>query len=190
MATPSQIRLENTSSGRTLAASQAPPTKANDVSTMRPTVMPADAATVPAPGAPAEESSAESTRWANVSKTSGTGREGRRRMAQSIRFPITRQGCAPSSVPAGGTTRCSHRRRRQRMRRSRIIALSGAVALATTALGVTATSAGAVLTAPSAQRSATEARTYQVLADAGVGVKDLTDALTAAGATVTHTNEA
>ena len=101
MATPSHSRFENTSSGRTLAASQAPPTNATDVRTMRPTVMPADAATVPAPGVPGEESSAESTRWANVSKTSGTGREVRRRMLQSIRFPIPRHGWTSSACPGG-----------------------------------------------------------------------------------------
>jgi subtilisin family serine protease len=76
------------------------------------------------------------------------------------------------------------------MRRSRIVALTGAVALATTALGATATSAGAAMTAPAASTSTNEARSYLVLADEGVSAKDLSRALQGAGATVTRTNAA
>ena len=76
------------------------------------------------------------------------------------------------------------------MRRSRIVALTGAVALATTALGATATSAGAAMTAPASSTSTNEARSYLVLANEGVSAKDLGRTLERAGATVTRTNEA
>ena len=88
MATPSQTRLVKTSSGRARPASQAPATKATQVRTISPTVIPAERATAPAVGA-ASPASSESTRWANVSKTSGTGREGRRAHGPSIRFGAT-----------------------------------------------------------------------------------------------------
>ena len=76
------------------------------------------------------------------------------------------------------------------MRRSRILALTGAVALATTALGATATSAGAAITAPMTSTSTSEATSYLVLAKEGVSTKDLSRTLSRAGATVNHTNEA
>ena len=49
------------------------------------------------------------------------------------------------------------------MRRSRILALTGAVALATTAFGATATSAGAAITAPLTSTSTTEPPSTTIL---------------------------
>ena len=77
------------------------------------------------------------------------------------------------------------------MRRSRMIAITGAVALATTALGATAANAGALTTvAPTVSASTGAARTYQVLAEKGVSADTLAATLTAAGAKVTGTNTA
>jgi lantibiotic leader peptide-processing serine protease len=72
------------------------------------------------------------------------------------------------------------------MRRSRIIAITGAVALAASALGATAATA----VAPAASTATTASRTFQVLADSGVSAEELARTLTAAGATVTHANDA
>jgi subtilisin family serine protease len=72
------------------------------------------------------------------------------------------------------------------MRRSRMVAVAGAVALATTALGVTAASAQA----PAASTATGEARSFVVLADEGADASTLADRLEAAGATVTRTNTA
>jgi subtilisin family serine protease len=73
------------------------------------------------------------------------------------------------------------------MRRSRMIAVTGAVALATTGLGGLAASAGA--TTESSGTSA-EARTYYVLAESGVSAAELATTLSEAGATVTRQNSA
>jgi len=75
------------------------------------------------------------------------------------------------------------------MRRSRMVALTGAVALATSAFGAAATSAGAA-TSPSSATVTSEARTYQVLADTGVSAKELARTLAGAGAAVTGRNDA
>ncbi len=58
--------------------------------------------------------SPESTRWANVSKTSGTGREVRRRMVESIRFAIAHDADPGPTVAgwAGTPGRPSRRSRR------------------------------------------------------------------------------
>jgi subtilisin family serine protease len=72
------------------------------------------------------------------------------------------------------------------MRRSRMVAVAGAVALATSALGVTAASAQG----STAAQASGEARSYVVLASDGADLSALSDRLTAAGATVTRTNTA
>ncbi len=72
------------------------------------------------------------------------------------------------------------------MRRSRMVAVAGAVALATSALGATAASAQG----STAAQSSGEARSYVVLAAEGADLSALSDRLTAAGATVTRTNTA
>jgi lantibiotic leader peptide-processing serine protease len=76
------------------------------------------------------------------------------------------------------------------MRRSRMLAMTGAVALATSALGVTATAAGAAGTTTAVRTATTQERTYQVLAESGVSARELSRTLAAAGATVTATNAA
>ena len=76
------------------------------------------------------------------------------------------------------------------MRRSRIVALTGAVALATTALGGT-TATAALHTTPTASASSTASAgsgTYVVLADRGADVRAIADALRKSGATVTSVN--
>ena len=77
------------------------------------------------------------------------------------------------------------------MRRSRMIAITGAVALAASALGATAANAGALTTvAPAVSTTTGEARTFQVLAAKGVSAAELARTLTASGAKVTGTNAA
>jgi subtilisin family serine protease len=80
------------------------------------------------------------------------------------------------------------------MRRSRILALTGAVALATTALGAGTAAAGAhsATTASTLTSTSTAgaAGTYVVLADRGADVKALAASLERRGATVTSVNEA
>jgi hypothetical protein len=76
------------------------------------------------------------------------------------------------------------------MRRSRMIALTGAVALATTALGASAASAGVATSSPMTSTSTSAARAYLVLAKEGVSTKDLSRTLARAGAKVNRTNEA
>ncbi|HSF98412.1 MAG TPA: S8 family serine peptidase [Ornithinibacter sp.] len=79
------------------------------------------------------------------------------------------------------------------MRRSRIIAITGAVALATSALGATAATAAvqpAATVTTAAVAAAGSGGTYVVLAKAGADVKALAAALNAAGATVTSVNTA
>ncbi|GAA6524651.1 S8 family serine peptidase [Intrasporangium sp. DVR] len=73
------------------------------------------------------------------------------------------------------------------MRRSRMIAVTSAVALATAGLGGLAASAGAT-TATTQATSA--ARTYYVLAKSGVSAAELASQLTRAGAKVTNKNAA
>ena len=76
------------------------------------------------------------------------------------------------------------------MRRSRMVALTGAVALATTALGGT-TATAALHTTPTASESSTATAgsgTYVVLADRGADVRAIADALRKRGATVTSVN--
>lgn len=73
------------------------------------------------------------------------------------------------------------------MRRTRMVAVAGAVALATSALGGLAATAGA---APTVAATQNEARTYQVLAVKGVSADQLSSRLTDAGATVTRQNDA
>ncbi|ADU48912.1 peptidase S8 and S53 subtilisin kexin sedolisin [Intrasporangium calvum DSM 43043] len=73
------------------------------------------------------------------------------------------------------------------MRRSRMIAVTGAVALATTGLGGLAATAGATTASTGATA---EARTYQVLAKSGVSAAKLAQTLTSAGAKVTRQNSA
>jgi lantibiotic leader peptide-processing serine protease len=74
------------------------------------------------------------------------------------------------------------------MRRSRVIALTGAVALATAAFG--ATSATAALQSPIPATAGSTATNYLVLADHGVSTKELARTLARSGATVTDTNSA
>ncbi len=78
------------------------------------------------------------------------------------------------------------------MRRSRMVALTGAVALATTALGgTTATAALHTTTTTAATASAaasTGSGTYVVLADRGADVRAIAAALRKSGATVTSVN--
>jgi subtilisin family serine protease len=70
-------------------------------------------------------------------------------------------------------------------------AITGAVALATTALGATAANAGALSTAAQATSMSTGAtRTFQVLAAKGVSSAELAKTLTASGAKVLGTNAA
>ena len=71
------------------------------------------------------------------------------------------------------------------MRRSRIIAITGAVALATSALGATAATAAVQsgATATTAATAAGSGGTYVVLAEGGADVKALAAALSATGAT-------
>lgn len=76
------------------------------------------------------------------------------------------------------------------MRRTRMVAIAGAVALATSALSGLAASAGAAPTVTASAAATTEARTYQVLADTGVSSDALALTLTRAGARVTGTNGA
>ena len=76
------------------------------------------------------------------------------------------------------------------MRRSRMLAVTGVVALATTALGATAAAAGPVSAAPTVSTATTETRTFQVLASSGVSADTLARTLSAAGAKVTATNTA
>ena len=73
------------------------------------------------------------------------------------------------------------------MRRSRMIAVTGAVALATTGLAGLAATAGA---ATASTGATAEARTYQVLAQSGVSAAELAQTLTSAGAKVTRQNAA
>ena len=76
------------------------------------------------------------------------------------------------------------------MRRSRMVALTGAVALATVALGGT-TATAALHTTPTASESSTATAgsgTYVVLADRGADVRAIADALRKSGATVTSVN--
>ena len=75
------------------------------------------------------------------------------------------------------------------MRRSRMLAVTGVVALATTALGATAANAGApaALTGVAATG---QTRTFQVLAESGVSADALARTLAAAGAKVTAKNSA
>jgi subtilisin family serine protease len=69
-----------------------------------------------------------------------------------------------------------------------MVAITGAVALATSVLGGVAASAGAAPTAVTSSATAGEARTYLVLAAPGVSADELARTLTAAGAKVTATN--
>jgi lantibiotic leader peptide-processing serine protease len=73
------------------------------------------------------------------------------------------------------------------MRRTRMVALVGAAALAATTLGATATTAGA---ATSATGTSGQAGTYVVLASQGADVKALAAKLTRSGGTVTSVNTA
>ena len=68
--------------------------------------------------------------------------------------------------------------------------MTGAVALATSALGLTATAAGAADTTTAVGTATTQQRTYQVLAEPGVSAAELSRTLTRAGARVTGTNAA
>ena len=78
------------------------------------------------------------------------------------------------------------------MRRSRMVALTGAVALATTALGATtataATHSTTTTTAATASSTAAGSGTYVVLADRGADVRAIAAALRKSGATVTSVN--
>jgi subtilisin family serine protease len=74
------------------------------------------------------------------------------------------------------------------MRRSRMIAVTGVVALATTALGATA--ATAAQASGTTATASTTAGTYQVLADSGVSAGELAWTLQRAGATVVARNDA
>ena len=69
-----------------------------------------------------------------------------------------------------------------------MVALTGAVALATTALG--ASTATAALQSPAHTAAGSSATTYIVLADTGVSTGQLARTVSRAGATVTGTNEA
>jgi subtilisin family serine protease len=71
-----------------------------------------------------------------------------------------------------------------------MVAITGAVALATSVLGGVAASAGAATTAVTSSTTTIETRTYQVLADRGVTADELARLLTGAGATVTRQNDA
>ena len=74
------------------------------------------------------------------------------------------------------------------MRRSRMVAVTGVVALATTAFGATAATAAQGSTTTAA--ASTAARTYQVLAAGGVSAGELARTLQGAGATVVASNDA
>ena len=77
------------------------------------------------------------------------------------------------------------------MRRSRMVALTGAVALATTALGGTTATAALQTTTTAAATSAassTGSGTYVVLADRGADARAIATALRKSGATVTSVN--
>ena len=76
------------------------------------------------------------------------------------------------------------------MRRSRTVAITGAVALAISGLGVAAAAAGPATAAPAVGTATSQARTFQVLAKAGVSADALARTLRAAGATVTAKNTA
>ena len=75
------------------------------------------------------------------------------------------------------------------MRRTRMLALTGALALAGSALGAAVGGSGAVA-APAQAQAPAQARTYQVLADSGVSAAALSKTLTRAGARVVRSNAA